>query len=166
MNQKLKHTDRSDFQTFVMEKTKHIALIAHDGKKQQLIEWAELNKEVLVRHFLCGTGTTAWLIEEKTGLSVTAYNSGPLGGDQQIGCRIVEGLIDFVIFLWDPLEAQAHDPDIKALLRIAVMYDIPIANNLATADFLLSSHLMDEPYIRQVKGFGKDLQRRLENYGI
>jgi len=161
MNQMLEHVDRSDMLNFIMEKTKHIALIAHDGKKQQLAEWAELNKNTLARHFLCGTGTTARLIAKKTGLPITAYNSGPLGGDQQIGCRIVEGLIDFVIFLWDPLEAQAHDPDIKALLRIAVTYDIPIANNLATADFLLSSRLMDETYARKVKGFGKGFRSRV-----
>lgn len=150
MNQMLEHLDRSEDLSFVMEKTKHIALIAHDAKKQALIEWAQVNQPMLSRHFLCGTGTTARLIAEKTGLPITAYNSGPLGGDQQIGCRIVEGLIDFVIFLWDPLESQPHDPDVKALLRIAVLYDIPIANNLATADFLLASRLMDEHYSRNV----------------
>lgn len=160
----LEHIDRSDTLNFMMKKTKHIALVAHDGKKRELIDWAEANKEILSRHFLCGTGTTARLIAEKTGLPVTAYNSGPLGGDQQIGCRIVEGLIDFVIFLWDPLEAQPHDPDVKALLRIAVVYDIPIANNLATADFLLTSRLMDETYARKVRGFGQDFQQRLEQF--
>ena len=134
-------------------KAKHIALVAHDGKKKELIEWCDRNKEVLQGHFLCGTGTTARLIAEKTGLPVKGYCSGPLGGDQQIGAKIVEGQIDFMIFLWDPLEAQPHDPDVKALLRIAVVYDIPVANNLATADFMLNSKFMNEPYSRQIHNF-------------
>ena len=124
---------------FEIGKQKHIALVAHDGKKKEMVDWCDKNKDILKNHFLCGTGTTARLIAEKTGLPVRAYNSGPLGGDQQIGAKIVEGGIDFMIFLWDPLEAQPHDPDVKALLRIAVVYDIPVANNLATADFMLLS---------------------------
>lgn len=127
-------------------KKKHIALIAHDNMKTEIVEWAKKNKEVLRNHFLCGTGTTAKLISDRTQLPVTAYNSGPLGGDQQIGSRIVEGDIDMVIFFWDPLESQPHDPDIKALLRIAVVYDVPIATNRATADFLLTSQFMDNEY--------------------
>lgn len=102
------------------------------------------------------------MIAEKTGLPVKGYNSGPLGGDQQIGAKIVEGNIDFMIFLWDPLEAQPHDPDVKALLRIAVVYDIPIANNLATADFMLHSKYMNEPYDRKVENFNKTVQERVE----
>ena len=129
-----------------ISKQKTIALIAHDNKKAEIVEWAKQNKEVLQRHFLCGTGTTAKLITEKTSLPITAYESGPLGGDQQIGSRIVEGDINMVVFFWDPLENQAHDPDIKALLRIAVVYDIPIATNRATADFLLTSQYMDNDY--------------------
>ena len=128
---------------FEIGKQKHIALVAHDGKKQEMVAWCDRNKDILKNHFLCGTGTTARLIAEKTGLPVRAYNSGPLGGDQQIGAKIVEGQIDFMIFLWDPLEAQPHDPDVKALLRIAVVYDIPIANNLSTADFMLQSKYMN-----------------------
>jgi len=131
-------------------KTKRIALIAHDGKKPELLEWAGKNKEVLSKHFLCGTGTTGKMITEHTGLPVKVYNSGPLGGDLQIGSRIVEGEIDLVIFLWDPLEAQSHDPDVKALLRISVVYDIPIANNIATADFIIHSSLMGEEYKREI----------------
>ena len=127
-------------------KQKHIALIAHDNKKSEMVEWADQNKEILQKHFLCGTGTTAGLITERTHLPITALKSGPLGGDQQIGSRIVEGDIDFVVFFWDPLESQPHDPDIKALLRIAVVYDVPIATNRATADFLLTSHYMDNDY--------------------
>ncbi|NMR96072.1 methylglyoxal synthase, partial [Vibrio parahaemolyticus] len=116
-------------------------LIAHDNVKDELIKWVNSNLEELSKHNLSGTGTTASVIEEKTGLAVKKYKSGPLGGDQQIGARIAEGEIDFMIFFWDPLEAQPHDPDVKALLRIAVLYDIPVANNRATADFLLTSYL-------------------------
>ena len=138
---------------FEIGKQKHIALVAHDGKKKEMVDWCDKNKDILKNHFLCGTGTTARLIAEKTGLPVRAYNSGPLGGDQQIGAKIVEGGIDFMIFLWDPLEAQPHDPDVKALLRIAVVYDIPVANNLATADFMLTSRYMNQTYSRKVLNF-------------
>lgn len=147
---------------FEIGKQKHIALVAHDGKKKEMVDWCDKNKDILKNHFLCGTGTTARLIAEKTGLPVRAYNSGPLGGDQQIGAKIVEGGIDFMIFLWDPLEAQPHDPDVKALLRIAVVYDIPIANNLATADFMLHSKYMNEPYSRKIENFNKTIQDRVE----
>jgi methylglyoxal synthase len=116
---------------------KNIALIAHDNKKPELIEWCKKNKSILEHHFLSGTGTTARMVAEKTGLPVRGFNSGPLGGDQQIGARIVDGKIDVVIFFSDPLTAQPHDPDVKALLRIAQVYDIPIANNRATADCIL-----------------------------
>lgn len=136
--------------TLKMGKQKHIALIAHDNRKQDLINWVKKNSSILNRHFLCGTGTTAKLISEQTGLPVTAYKSGPLGGDQQIGARISDGKIDFMIFFWDPLTSQPHDPDVKALLRIAVLYDIPVAMNQSTADFLLSSRLMEEEYDRNV----------------
>lgn len=147
--------------TFRMDKAKRIALVAHDGKKKELVDWCEKNKDILKNHFLSGTGTTARLITEKTGLPVKGYNSGPLGGDQQIGCRIVEGSIDFLIFLWDPLEAQPHDPDVKALLRIAVVYDIPVANNLATADFLLKSEYMAGEYERTVENFNLTIKERV-----
>ncbi|MDD6441397.1 MAG: methylglyoxal synthase [bacterium] len=150
------------FVTFKIGKVKNIALVAHDGKKKEMIEWCERNKEILKHHSLCGTGTTARLITEKTDLPVKGYNSGPLGGDQQIGAKIVEGSIDFIIFLWDPLEAQPHDPDVKALLRIAVVYDVPIANNLATADFLLHSEYMNTTYERKVENFAKKVQDRVE----
>ena len=152
----------SEFIQFTIGKQKRIALIAHDGKKQQLVAWCEKNKEILQHHFLCGTGTTAKLITEKTGLPVRGYNSGPLGGDQQIGSRIVEGNIDMVIFLWDPLEAQPHDPDVKALLRIALVYDIPIANNLSTADFILTSTYMKEEYEHKVVNYNRTIAARLE----
>ncbi|MBB2182104.1 methylglyoxal synthase [Lachnospiraceae bacterium MD1] len=149
---------------FTIEKQKHIALIAHDSKKDEIVEWVEANKDILKNHFLCGTGTTARMIADKTELPVRAYNSGPLGGDQQIGSRIVEGNIDFVIFFWDPLESQPHDPDVKALLRIAAVYDVPIANNRATADFLITSKYMNEEYERRVVNYNKVIQRRLVEF--
>lgn len=144
-------------------KQKNIALIAHDGKKQEMIEWCEQNKEILKQHFLSGTGTTARMITDRTGLPVRGYNSGPLGGDQQIGAKIVEGSIDFVIFFSDPLSAQPHDPDVKALLRIAQVYDIPIANNKATADFLIHSMLMKEEYDHKILNFNQTIQERAKN---
>lgn len=125
---------------------KHIALIAHDNMKESLIEWCTEHSQILARHFLCGTGTTARLINERTSLPVTAYLSGPLGGDQQIGAKVAEGHIDIIVFFSDPLTAQPHDPDVKALLRIAQVYDVPIANNRATADFIITSPLFSESY--------------------
>lgn len=149
---------------FEIGKQKHIALVAHDGKKKEMVDWCDKNKDILKNHFLCGTGTTARLIAEKMGLPVRAYNSGPLGGDQQIGAKIVEGGIDFMIFLWDPLEAQPHDPDVKALLRIAQVYDIPIANNMATADFMIHSSLMDQTYDHEVMNFKKNVENRVNEF--
>lgn len=137
----------------VMEKQKRIALIAHDHLKDDLVEWCVKNKEELKQHFLSGTGTTARLIAEATGLPVKAYKSGPLGGDQQVGARIAEGEIDMMIFFWDPLEAQPHDPDIKALLRIAVVYDIPVATNRATADFIMNSAYINASYEHELQDF-------------
>jgi methylglyoxal synthase len=151
------------FITRTIEKQKTIALIAHDGKKQELIEWCAENQDILNKHFLCGTGTTARLVAERTGLPVKAYNSGPLGGDQQIGANIVEGNINFVIFFSDPLEAQPHDPDVKALLRIAQVYDIPMANNRATADFLIRSTLMDREYHHKVMNYRKMITDRVKD---
>lgn len=151
-----------DYINFTIKKQKHIALIAHDSKKDEIIKWVEEHKDILKNHFLSGTGTTARLISEKTELPIRAYNSGPLGGDQQIGAKIVEGNIDFVIFFWDPLESQPHDPDVKALLRIAAVYDIPIANNQATADFLITSRYMNEEYERKVINFNKIMNNRID----
>ena len=140
---------------------KNIALIAHDNKKKDMIDWCIKNKSILEHHFLCGTGTTAKLVADKTGLPVRGFNSGPLGGDQQIGARIVDGKIDLVIFFSDPLEAQPHDPDVKALLRIAQVYDIPIANNRSTADFIITSKYMDEEYTRKLVNFKKNVDLRV-----
>ena len=139
---------------------KNIALIAHDSKKHDMIDWCKKNKEILERHFLCGTGTTARMVAEETGLPVRGYNSGPLGGDQQIGARIVDGKIDLVIFFSDPLAAQPHDPDVKALLRIAQVYDIPIANNRATADFIITSQYMNTEYKHDIINFRKNIEDR------
>ena len=125
-------------------KVKTIALIAHDNKKSEIVNWALKNKETLAKYDLCGTGTTAKLIAEATDLKVKRYLSGPLGGDQQIGAKVAEGKIDVVIFFWDPLESQPHDPDVKALLRISVVYDIPIATNRATADYVIHSAWLEK----------------------
>lgn len=129
-----------------LEKQKKIALIAHDARKQDLLEWVKHNRDPLSRHILFGTGGTGALIAKETQLPVSRFKSGPLGGDQQIGAKISEGEIDFLIFFWDPLEAQPHDPDVKALLRLAVLYNIPTASNRVTADFLITSLYMSEPY--------------------
>ena len=126
-----------------MKRRKTIALIAHDNKKSDIVNWALKNKTTLENYELCGTGTTARLIAEATDLKVKRYLSGPLGGDQQIGAKIAEKKIDAVVFFWDPLSAQPHDPDVKALLRIAVVYDIPIATNRATADCVIRSSYLE-----------------------
>lgn len=152
-----------DFITLTIERQKNIALIAHDSKKPALMDWCEENKEILKKHFLCGTGTTARMITDRTGLPVKGYNSGPLGGDQQIGAKIVECVVDFVVFFSDPLEAQPHDPDVKALLRIAQVYDIPIANNRASADFMITSDYMDKEYDHKVINFKKNIRDRSES---
>ncbi len=131
-----------------MKAKKNIALIAHDNRKQDLIEWVRYNKELLKKHTLCATGTTGALIYQETGIQVTCFKSGPLGGDQQVGARIADGLIDFIIFLWDPMEPHPHDVDVKALLRLSVVWNIPVACNRATADFMISSPLMSEEYER------------------
>lgn len=131
-------------------------------KNRRCYSGASANREILKKHHLCGTGTTARMITEQAGLSVKGYNSGPLGGDQQVGAKIVEGQIDFVIFFSDPLTAQPHDPDVKALLRIAQVYDIPIANNKASADFMISSPLMDEEYEHDVINFRQNISERAQ----
>lgn len=146
--------------TFTIEEKKGIALIAHDNEKPKLIEWCRENYEILKGHRLYGTGTTARMIVDATGLSIRAFNSGPLGGDQQIGAKIVEGQIDFIIFFSDPLTAQPHDPDVKALMRIAQVYDIPMAINKATADFMIQSRLMDAKYDHEVINFKKNVEER------
>lgn len=129
---------------------KTIALVAHDNMKAELIEWVKEHREKLAGHTLVCTGTTGGLIAEHTGLTVERLRSGPLGGDLQIGARISEGEVDVLLFFWDPLESQPHDPDVKALLRIAVVWNIPVANNRASADFIMSSPFMNSDYVRRV----------------
>lgn len=131
-----------------MPERKRIALIAHDNRKDDLLDWARFNRGTLARHELYGTGTTGGMVASELDLPVHRFLSGPMGGDQQVGARLAEGRLDVVIFFWDPLEPQPHDVDVKALLRIAVVSDSPIACNRATADFILSSPLLEVPYRR------------------
>ncbi|MEI8333429.1 MAG: methylglyoxal synthase [Chloroflexota bacterium] len=141
--------------------TKRIGLVAHDNKKRDLIEWARFNIDLLGRHLLVATGTTGSLLEDELGLPVQKLRSGPLGGDQQIGALIAEGQLDILIFFWDPLEQQPHDPDVKALLRIAVVWNIPVACDRATADFMISSPLMTSDYERKLPDFEAYTRRSL-----
>ena len=148
-----------DFRSIEMGERKRVALIAHDNKKQDLLEWARFNRDTLSQHELYATGTTGSILGEALDLSINRLKSGPLGGDQQIGALISEGAIDFVIFFWDPLEPQPHDPDVKALLRIAVVWNVPVACDRASADFMISSPLMSLPYTRLVPDYEGHLSR-------
>jgi len=148
-----------------MEHDKKIALVAHDNKKRDLVEWAKINRDLLAHHQVYATGTTGKILEQELGFKIIKLKSGPLGGDQQIGSKIVEGKIDFLIFFWDPLEPQPHDPDVKALLRMAVVWNIPIANNRASADFMISSPLMDGEYDRLVPDYDNYTSRKVNLEG-
>jgi methylglyoxal synthase len=139
-----------------------VALVAHDNKKRDLMEWAKYNATILAGHELYATGTTGTLLEKELNLPVHKLQSGPLGGDQQIGAKIAEGVIDFLVFFWDPLEPQPHDPDVKALLRIAVVWNIPFACNRASADFIISSALMDSAYERGRPNYEAYLLREID----
>ncbi|MBC7348580.1 MAG: methylglyoxal synthase [Candidatus Aminicenantes bacterium] len=145
-----------------MSRRKKIALVAHDNKKADLLDWVRFNRGLLDKHELWATGTTGLLLKKELSLEVNVLQSGPLGGDQQVGARIAEGQIDFLIFFWDPLEAQPHDPDVKALLRIAVVWNIPVACDRASADFIISSPLMTEEYSREVPDYSDYLSRRFK----
>jgi methylglyoxal synthase len=138
---------------FAMEPNKKIALVAHDNKKVDLLEWARFNRTLLAHHEIYATGTTGLALERELGLTVNKLQSGPLGGDQQIGAKIADNIVNFLIFFWDPLEPMPHDPDVKALLRMAVVWNIPIACNRASADFMISSPLMDGEYDRLVPDY-------------
>jgi methylglyoxal synthase len=148
-------------QSRFLQQVKRIALVAHDNKKADLIEWAVYNKTVLTRHDLIATGTTGKLLEEKLGHPVRKLFSGPLGGDQQLGAMIAEGKIDIIVFFWDPMEAQPHDSDVKALLRLAVAWNIIIACNRTTADFILTSALMQTEYKVSVPDYSTYLKRNV-----
>ena len=145
-----------------MEHDKKIALVAHDNKKRDLLEWAKFNRVLLAHHEVYATGTTGEILEHELGFKINSLQSGPLGGDQQIGAKIVNNEIDFLIFFWDPLEPMPHDPDVKALLRMAVVWNIPIACNRASADFMISSPLMDGEYDRLVPDYSDYLTRRID----
>ena len=154
-----------------MKSEKTIALVAHDNRKKDLAEWVDWNAEILIKHKLICTGTTGIMIEEiinkkiisetSKEIEIKKLKSGPLGGDQQLGAMIAEGKIDIIIFFWDPMEPQPHDVDVKALLRISVLYNIPIANNRSTADFIISSHLFDGEYTPILKDYSKYLMRNV-----
>ncbi|WP_084126398.1 methylglyoxal synthase [Demequina sp. NBRC 110054] len=148
---------------------RHIALVAHDNKKVELLEWASFNKVRLAPHHLFATGTTGTMLEHELGLPVHRFLSGPVGGDQQIGGRIAEGAIDMLIFFWDPLEPQPHDPDVKALLRLGALWNIPMASNVATADFIISSELFESEYDRAIPDLGprnwEDLRPKADDQG-
>lgn len=145
--------------TSTLTERKNIALVAHDNRKDDLLDWVDYNRGLLVQHELCATGTSGKLIEQRLGVEITRLQSGPLGGDQQLGALITDGLIDIMIFFWDPLEPQPHDPDVKALLRIAVVWNIPIACNRASADFIISSPLMTGSYKRMLPDYEAHLSR-------
>jgi methylglyoxal synthase len=145
----------------VMAQRKRIALVAHDHKKQDLVDWVRFNRSILAHHEIYATGTTGKLLERELGVPVHKLQSGPLGGDQQIGALITDGAIDFLIFFWDPLEPLPHDPDVKALLRIAVVWNIPVACNRASADFMISSPLLISTYERLPPNYEVHLERTL-----
>lgn len=142
-----------------MKRHKTIALVAHDHKKEDLLEWAEFNRDLLSKHKLIATGTTGKQLQELLKLKVQRVNSGPMGGDQQIGAKIASGTVDFLIFFWDPMAPLPHDPDIKALLRLAVVWNIPVACNRATADFMIASPLMHEDYKRKIPDYAGYIRR-------
>ncbi len=156
----------------MMEEIKRIALVAHDNRKKDLIEWAEWNYEGLIHHKLISTGTTGGLVEEAIkkrltdedvlDFEVMKLKSGPLGGDQQLGAMIAEGKIDLLIFLWDPMQPQPHDVDVKALLRISVLYNVPAACNRSTADFMISSPLLDAEYEPALKDYSGYIERTVQ----
>jgi methylglyoxal synthase len=157
-----KGRDWMQYKKIAMEHDKKIALVAHDNKKRDLLEWAKYNRDLLAHHKVYATGTTGRLLEQELDFKINRLQSGPLGGDMQIGAKIAESKIDFLIFFWDPLEPVPHDPDVKALLRMAVVWNIPIACNRASADFMISSPLMDGEYDRLVPDYDAHLNRKIE----
>ncbi len=151
------------YKTIPMGRHKKIALVAHDNKKRELIEWVQYNRSLLRGHKIYATGTTGKLLEAELEIEITKFQSGPLGGDLQVGAKIAEGEIDFLVFFWDPLEPHPHDPDVKALLRMVVVWNIPIACNRSSADFMISSPLMDEDYDRIIPDYDQYRKRRVRS---
>lgn len=149
-----------EYKSVTLESHKHIALVAHDNKKRDLVEWCQSHQSLLAEHTLYGTGTTGRLVERETGLPVTCLLSGPLGGDQQIGAMITEGKVDVLIFFWDPFEPMPHDPDVKALLRIAAVWNIPVACNRISADFIVKSSLFSTTSSRRVPDYQRYMEQR------
>jgi len=149
------------YKEIAMQPDKRIALVAHDNKKQDLVEWAKFNRDLLAHHKVYATGTTGEMLEKELGFEITKLQSGPLGGDQQVGALISNDEINFLIFFWDPLEPMPHDPDVKALLRMAAVWNIPIACNRASADFMISSPLMDGEYSRLIPDYEGYKNRRI-----
>jgi len=147
-----------------MRHKKKIALVAHDNKKRDLMEWAKYHRDLLARHAVYATGTTGKILEQELGFEITTLQSGPLGGDMQIGAKIADGEIDFLIFFWDPLESMPHDPDVKALLRMAVVWNIPLACNRTSADFMISSPLMEGAYDRLVPDYDEYRARKIKRH--
>jgi methylglyoxal synthase len=148
----------------VLGHKKKIALVAHDNKKRDLTEWAKNNRDLLAHHKVYATGTTGKILEQELGFEITTLQSGPLGGDLQIGAKIADGEIDFLIFFWDPLESMPHDPDVKALLRMAVVWNIPLACNRTSADFMISSPLMEGAYDRLVPDYDEYRARKMKRH--
>jgi methylglyoxal synthase len=145
------------FYTIPILQKKHIALVAHDNMKDDLLEWATYNRDTLGRHHLYATGTTGGILERELDLPIHKLLSGPIGGDQQLGAKIAEGEVNVLIFFWDPLEPQPHDPDVKALLRVAQVWNIPVATNRSSADFIVSSPLMREVYDRKIQEYKRKI---------
>lgn len=146
----------------VTSKPKRIAMVAHDNEKKSLVEWAKLYRDILSQHIIYATGTTGSLLEKELGVKVNKFQSGPLGGDLQIGALIAEGVIDLLIFLWDPLEPHPHDPDVKALLRIAAVWNVPVACNRASADYIITSPLISSEYQRMIPDY-EDYKNRFKD---
>ena len=151
-------------ETKIVNQQKTIALVAHDNLKSELLNWISHNIDTLRSHKLCGTGTTSSLIRQKFNIDIESFMSVPMGGDQQLGAEIAKGNIDLLIFFWDPLEAQPHDPDVRALLRIAVLYDVPVAQSISGANYLISSPLFNESYTKEIPSNKDNLSNRMNQF--